>query len=154
MKWHFCNLNYNFTCRTIRESTGTIAVPSVQIVDIRLIPWTTRWCFPLQCRVTISIWCEYGLSKVLSSITSTPLSCSIIRFASLYSAPVWWGCLSNNRLTESWAIGSDSFGKYRDASEHVHARYVVMRKLTKSLLVHFGGFTLVRSPFRVCIALY
>ena len=96
-------------------------MPSVQIVDIRLIPWTTRWCFPLQCRVTISIWCEYGLSKVLSSITSTPLSCSIIRFASLYSAPVWWGCLSNNRLTESWAIGSDSFGKHRDASEHVHA---------------------------------
>ena len=81
------------------------------------------------------------------------LSCLIIRFASLYSASVWWGCLSNNRLTESWAMGSVSFGKHRDASEHVHAWYVAMRKLTKSLFVHFGGFTLVRSPFRVCLTL-
>ena len=97
------------------------------------------------------IW--IGLVKVLSSITSTPSSGRINRFASLYNASVWWGCFSNNRLTESWAIDSGSPGKHRDASEHEHAWYVDMRKLTKLLLVHFGGFTLIRSPFRVCPAL-
>ena len=75
------------------------------------------------------------------------------RFASLYNASVWWGCLSNNRLTESWAIDLGSSGKHRDASVHEHAWYVEMRKFTKLLLVHFGGFTLVRSPFWVCLTL-
>ena len=123
------------------------------MVEIKLMPWTTRWCFPLQCRVTSSIWCEYGLSRVLSSITSTPSSARINRFASSYNASVWWGCLSNNRLTESWAIDTGSSGKHRDASVHEHAWYVEMRKFTKLLLVHFGGFMLVRSQFRVCITL-
>jgi hypothetical protein len=90
------------------------------------------------------------LVKVPSSITNSPSSCLIIGFASLYNASVFWGCLSNNRLTESWAMGLVSDGKHRDASVHEHVWYVAMRKLMKSLLVHFGGFTRTCSPFRGC----
>ncbi|HPC55261.1 MAG TPA: hypothetical protein PK679_04555 [Methanolinea sp.] len=39
----------------MQKSTGTMAVPSVKRVVIRLIPYASRWYFPLQCRLTTFI---------------------------------------------------------------------------------------------------
>lgn len=49
-------------------------------------------------------------------------------------------------LTESWAIGSESDGRQREASVQEQVWNAAMRKLMKSFLVHFGGFTTVQSP--------